>query len=110
MVCNLEAAVLIHSFKVEEDEMVPTRSIVKITVTRNAMRHNRSSIRSLPSLDKPSEQRSKMLWKRRVKDNRNTVAGEERQRHATENRKELTATAGKHFKGKEHEFDEGIKE
>ena len=37
-VCNLEAATLIHSFKVEKDEMTPTHSIVKITVSRNAMK------------------------------------------------------------------------
>ena len=37
IVCNLEAAILIHSFKVEEDEMIPTHSIVKITLPRNAM-------------------------------------------------------------------------
>ena len=38
IVCNLEAAVLIHSCKVGKDEMTPTQFIVKITVSRNAMK------------------------------------------------------------------------
>ena len=53
--CNLEAAVLTHSFKVEKDEMIPTRSIVKITVSRNAMKLKKSFVRSLPSLKKAFE-------------------------------------------------------
>ena len=43
-VCNLEAATLMHSSKAERDEMFPTHSIVKITVSRNAMRQNRSFV------------------------------------------------------------------
>ena len=52
IVCNLEASVLIHSFKVEKDEMIPTRSIAKITVSRNTMKQHRAFVRSLPSLEK----------------------------------------------------------
>lgn len=55
LVCNLEAAVIIHSFKVEKDEMMPTHSLAKITVSRNAMKQQRSSVRSLPSLKKAYE-------------------------------------------------------
>ena len=47
IVCNLEAAVLIHSFKVEKDEMIPTRSIVKITVSRNAMKQKKELCKTL---------------------------------------------------------------
>lgn len=55
IVCNLEAAVLIHSFKVEKDEMGPTHSIASIIVSRVAMRQTRSFVRRLPSLKEAVE-------------------------------------------------------
>ena len=53
---------MVHSFKVEKDEMIPTLSIVKITVSRNAMKQIRSVVRNLPGLKKALE--SKTTWER----------------------------------------------
>ena len=47
IVCNLDAAVLIHFFKVEKDEMLPTRSIVKLIVSRNAMKQKKELCKKL---------------------------------------------------------------
>ena len=57
LVCNLEAATLIHSFEVEKDEMIPTHSFIKVKVSRYAMTQKRKTIRSLPSLKKAYEKK-----------------------------------------------------
>ena len=63
IVCNLEVATMTHSFKVEKDEMIPTHSIITITVSRNAMAQKRSFARNLPSLERPLMKRSRSIWK-----------------------------------------------
>ena len=45
------------NMKVEKDEMIPTHSIVKIPVSRNAMNQDRSFVRSLSSLNNRSNDR-----------------------------------------------------
>ena len=76
IVCNLEAAALIHSFKVEKDEMIPTHSIVKITVSRNAMKQKGSFVRSLPSLKKACDTQIEDVLKNKEEQQQEEVKGE----------------------------------
>ena len=55
IVCNFEAAVLIHSFKTEKDEMMPTHSIVKLTVSTNTMKQKKEFHKKLVIVEKTSE-------------------------------------------------------
>ena len=51
IVCNLEAAVLTHSSKVGNDKMMQTHSIVKINVSRNAMKQQKELRTTLATVE-----------------------------------------------------------
>ena len=101
MICNLEAAVLTHSFKVEKDEMTPTHSIVKTTVSRDAMKQKRSFVRSPPSLKKAFEAKIEDDLVKMSEEAKETVTGKERQKYVKGKKEELRATIERRYKKQE---------
>ena len=106
--CNLEAALLIHSFNVGKDEMMPTRSIVTIIVSRHAMTQNMSFVRSWPSLKKAFEATMEDDLEKKGGEQQDQANGTERQTYATEKKGELKATIETHSKEQNKGFGERV--
>ena len=98
VVCNLEAAVMIKSCKVGKDEMIPTHSIVKIAVSRNAMSQKRSFVRSLPPLKKAFEANTEDELEKKGEEEKGQLIGKERQRYVKDKKGELNATIERCFR------------
>ena len=69
---------MIHSFRVEKDEMIPMRSIVQITVSRNVMKRKRSFARSLPLVKKASAANVEGDLEKMCEEVKDTVKGAEK--------------------------------
>ena len=109
IVCNLEAATLIHSFEVEKDEMIPTHSIIKVKVSRNAMTQKKSVIGNLPSLKKAFDMKIEEDIEQMEEKEKEKMPDKVRNKFGRMQKEELHQAIDRHYEVKNEEIDEALR-